>query len=685
MILRKKSIATSMIYFIIPVVLVMFVIISTIGYNFSKKIIVNQLDNQMQTKLREATESIDRSLALERGLSQSLAQTVGVNPDLLTERDYEELLQRYISMYKETFGMGIWFEKGALKGKERYTPYAYREGDTIVLDETYTTGDLDIWSTDWYKAGEQTNGGWTKAYFDTVTNMSMVTMSYPIQKDSDLIGVITTDIDISRIQSFVKDLKIDYQGKAILVDSDGVYLAGVEEKLLTTENITDSDNTTFATASKEMLANDTGKNHYVEKDGEYYFYYATIPDTNWKIGISVSEKNLFQKLDDLFYLFLITGFVSTIVVVLFIILYATKMGKTAKKFSDMAELVAQGDLSHAFEEKDLKRKDELGDIGRALYTMQENLKDIIQNFQRNAVNIDNHAQNLSAFSEQMSATSENVADAIAHVAQGASNQQDHLQGINTTIHQLASDLDTMNVAIINVDGSTNSIRNMANESNKEMSNMKTSFELLNQTFLSLIEQVMSVETNVSSVQEMTNIIHAIADQTNLLALNAAIEAARAGDAGKGFSVVANEIRTLAEKSRESSEKIDAIIKGVSQVTGKMVGSTEEVNKELGSQKEQLTITMHSFQTIIQAVERILPDINQTKETSIKVQRNKDLILRELEKTGAISEEVAASAEEISASAEEMTTSTNEVSTSALSLGEMTNEMNEKINFFKLDK
>lgn len=154
---------------------------------------------------------------------------------------------------------------------------------------------------------------------------------------------------------------------------------------------------------------------------------------------------------------------------------------------------------------------------------------------------------------------------------------------------------------------------------EEMGRMIKSFEDLNATFMELIQQVKSVEVNIRQVNEMTEIINSIADQTNLLALNAAIEAARAGESGKGFAVVANEIRKLAEKSRESSEKIDMIIKGVSIDTGKMVGSTELVNKELLLQRTQLDATVQSFEEIIGAVERITPKIKETKDSSGKIQ------------------------------------------------------------------
>jgi len=681
---RKKSIARSLITFIIPVVTIALVAISTIGYTFSKNIISDQLDYAMNTKLRETVQEINTILEKENGTAQSLAKTIEVSSNLLTEKNYSDLLQNYIPMHEETVGMGVWFEPSAYKGKEKYAPFAYKDGNKVVLDNSYTTGDLDIWKTEWYKVGSQPKGGWTKAYADPSTNIAMVTTAYPFYKpNGELMGVTTADVDISSIQHLITNTKIDFEGKALLVQDDGTFLGGVEEKNLIKKNILKDENSSLVKAAKDMLAAKAGKSEYIVGKEKYSFYFSTIPHTNWKVGISVSETNLYHSLNNLLYIFVLSGLVFITIVTIMIVVFSNRMGKTAKKYSGIAELVAEGELVTEFEEKDLIRNDELGDIGRSLYSMQNNLTDVIQNFQTNTLNIDDHAQNLSSFSQQMNHTSENVAIAISTIAEGAAEQFEKLRNANEKINQFGKDLDFMNESINGVDHSANSILIMANTSSQEMNRMTKSFETLNETFRTLIERVKSVEVNIRNVNEMTEIINSISNQTNLLALNASIEAARAGESGKGFAVVANEIRNLAEKSRESSKKIDAIIIGVAQDTGKMVESTEDVNKELQLQKEQLDTTINLFEEIIKAVESISPKIKGTKESSAKIQKEKDLILEILEKAGTIAEDVAASAEEISASAEEMSASTEEVSNSAVNLGEMTNEMKNKISFFKM--
>ncbi|PIB50973.1 chemotaxis protein, partial [Pseudomonas sp. 2588-5] len=162
-------------------------------------------------------------------------------------------------------------------------------------------------------------------------------------------------------------------------------------------------------------------------------------------------------------MFVITSVVSLIVVTALIVIFSTRMGKTAKRYSEVAEAVADGDLINTFEEKELQRKDELGDIGRSLFTMQDNLIDVVKNFQSNAANIDDNAQTLSSFSQQMSATSENVAAAITDVAESTTDQYEALKNVDRMIQQFGTDLDFMNQSITEVDGTSTSIMTVASE------------------------------------------------------------------------------------------------------------------------------------------------------------------------------------------------------------------------------
>lgn len=687
--IRQKSISRSIISYVLPVVIALIITISLTGYFYSKNIIMHQLDTEMSSKISEAVKTTEITLLRQKAIAKSMAKTIESNFENIPIEAYDQLLLSYIDMYPETTGMGIWFEPFMFSGMEKFAPYGFRDGDNIVSDKNYTTGDIDIWKTEWYEVGTaDEDGGWTKAYADPVTGVPMVTISYPMYTISgELLGCVTADIDMSSIQNMISDLDIAYDGDAILVDEDGIYLGGVQESMLMNANISNDNNVSFREAYQEIFIKDEGKGNFKADDGNYLFYYSNIPETNWKIGVNVAQSLLFKDLDRLLILFSIVGVISLVIVTALISLFANKIGKTARIYSNIAHSISTGNLTIQLTEKDLKREDELGSIGHSLSNMQTKLIDVVSGFQTNANYIDTQANTLSEFSEEISLSSESVATAIEDVASGSAEQFQKLREIEEILYDLEVDMKSMDLSMglsmNDMDSSANSIGNMADTSSREMDNMNISFQNLEKTVTNLIDKVKLVEINIKHVQKFTKIINEISDQTNLLALNAAIEAARAGESGRGFAVVAEEIRKLAEQSQKSSEEINQIIKNVSSDTNEMVVSTQEVNLEIISQRESIVSSMDSFENIISAVEKISPTIEKTKALSDKISKNTNTILNQINEVSEISEKVARSSGEIAASAEEMSASTEEVSSSAVDLSEMTKKMRTNLEFFKL--
>ena len=389
-----------------------------------------------------------------------------------------------------------------------------------------------------------------------------------------------------------------------------------------------------------------------------------------------SDKIYQTSIRRLFYLAIsITGVLSLIGYIIVLIIT-----RSTKETINRLEQVASGDLTVSI---NIDENNEFGAMKKALNHTVENIRTMINSIKGQTVELENKAEELSSISEEMSSGSQNVGIAIQEVAQGTSSQAEDIIHTNTIVNEFNEHLEEVIRTVTNIASGASNIEEMAEDSNSKMNALIRSVKKVHAVFHDFAEKIYTLGTSVNKINETANLINGVAVQTNLLALNASIEAARAGEAGKGFAVVADEIRKLAEQSKTSSENINSVINQISSETNTMIGTSDEVGKEMSEQLKTISIAIESFENIINNIKKVNPQITAINQSMNYIQEEKTIIVGKLESASAISEQVSASAEEIAASAEEMTVSSEEVADTALALSNMTKEIVNSLVKFKL--
>jgi len=380
----------------------------------------------------------------------------------------------------------------------------------------------------------------------------------------------------------------------------------------------------------------------------------------------------------------ITSLVIDIAVILFFGAIASLVvlfiRSSCKEIIDYLEKISTGDFSEKLTDDS---KNEFAIMKTSIGKTIENISSLINAIKEKSETIEGKSASLSAVSEEMAASSDNVSAAISQAANGVSSQADDLLDITDVLNQFSLELGTMVKAIEDIHSNANDINSMANENHKDLQSLVDSVTRINNSFKDFAQKISHLGQNIVQINEITNVINGIAEQTNLLALNAAIEAARAGESGRGFSVVAEEIRKLAEQSKVSSENITKLISGISGESSDMLNNTDVMSSELNGQVAIINTSIESFKKIIDAVSNVIPKIQTINSSASNINNHKDDILQKMQSSSSVAEEISTSAEEITASTEEMNAASQQVAETAHSFNTLTKEMIEDVNKFKL--
>lgn len=641
--LKSKIILSSVIICIISIVS-----IAIINYLVSIKKLELEVNTRAQLETTNIAKDANTWMALQKDSLDEVLQ------GLLFYDNYEyDFVHKYF------------VEKNKINpGNEYYVAFPDKSliaGSGWIPDSSY-----DPTTRDWYIGAKSTNGFYiSEPYLDADLGNMVITISKYFRSSNGREGVIASDITIDYIVNFISNVDLDEGGYAFLLDDKGNIITHINNDFNPTEDSLVNIDQILDGKLRDLMDNQLSIRERsisdYDKDTRIFFF-ADIEEANWKVGVALPSYVMMNTINSVnIYTFAATA----IIIVIAIILSNNLAGTITKPIIDcieVAEEISNLNLSISLDERNLIRKDEIGQAYKSYQLIIDKLKKFVNNM-NSVISINNktyletidklssltyHAEETSSTTEELSAAMEettavvlSINDSTLEIDKAVSDFTEKVENASTTSSEISNKADKLRQQFIEARDKSLGIYQ---EAKKE------------------IENAIKASKEVEKINILSNAILQISEQTSLLALNAAIEAARAGEAGRGFAVVAEEIRKLAENSNAT--------------VGQIQNVTENITNAVDLLIDKISLIIKFLESDIQAdYDLMVTAVNNYKEDGNFLNNIISDLSATTEELSASINQISNSINELSKTIEESSTATNSIAGKNMNIVDIINSIN----------
>lgn len=683
---------------VIGTVFVVFAVITVVNIYQTKNLTIETAQKMAQAETSDHANQIQ----IQLDYAMDTARTLAANLTTMVEeqkadRALTDAMFQRILKNNEQF-MGVWsvWEPNAFDAQDekyinterhdasgRYVPFWTRDGDSIVPSPI-----VDYDTSDFYLLPKQKGQEMILepfVYPIAGKDVLLTSIIVPVTIDNEFKGIVAVDMSLETFAQLSQQVKLFESGFGSIISNNGMFVTHPNNDYVT-KPFAEQEQYTYR--NEIQTAIQQGKASVIQDFSSYLqedSYIVTAPihigktETPWSLLVTVPTKEVLAQTTKLTWTMIIIGVAGLIYLIIVLTWLIRRIVRPIVMTVEQVQAIADGNL--AVEPLAEDSKDELGHLAKAVNIMTSNTRTLIQE----ATQISNQA---STFSDRLMSSTNNMSVSIDQVltttgelATGATLQAEHAALTLGVTQEVEQKLQAIQAAIKEMthrsQETTQASKQGLVHAEQSIQGMEAMSEQVTLT-ASVVQQLSDQSTEINRILQ---VINAIAGQTDLLALNAAIEAARAGEHGKGFSVVAEEVRKLAEESAKSTSQIAAIIDTVVKETVKAGDAMQNVVAAVQTNTQYLDANKQALDAILQHIVDTVAQIDEVTTASHLIQTETVEVVRAVENMTAVSQQSSAGTEELLATMEQQNTAVHELKNMAESLSGMTNSLQQTLAKF----
>ena len=620
---RDLKLRDKLLFAIVPIVIVAICVISVVFYRTASRHLASLQNENITQVVHQTTEGFNTWLEERTNLAYTLTKQEAFVAACEGQRVDEaqallDKLKNEWPMYEALF-------------------LATPEG-RVMLQSNSRNMDVDISKIDVYAKNVQKAGEgvvWvSEAGVSPVSGRPVALLTAPVfNRNGMYVGILGTPMELQYFsEKSISGITIGKTGYLYMCDAEGLVLAHPNAKLIMEMNLNDQD------FGRTILQKKNGFIRYSWEGKEKLAAFEQDNQKGWSVIGTAFTDEYTAPMRALAVLSIIMGTVSVALIFAVTWLIAGSVSKVINRVVVNLKDIAQGegDLTKRI---DVTSNDEIGQLAQWFNTFIDKLHDIIFEVKENTVQVATASGEISATTTQMAAGVEEQSNQAGEVA--ASVQQ-------------------MSAAIVenskNASQTADISQQAAQKANEGAEAMETTLQSMEEIVIKASrtgELISTLANRADAIDSIIQVIDDIADQTNLLALNAAIEAARAGEQGRGFAVVADEVRKLAERTTKATGEIGQTILAIQTDTKDASDSMSEATEVVAKGQEMMKHTSGILDEILKGVTQAMDMIQQIATASEEQSAGAEQISTNVEAIATVTRQTASGAEELSKTAEEL--------------------------------